>query len=211
MITALTFIDIFFLAFAFLMIVSALQVVLSKNPIQSALYLVLVFFASSGLWIMLNAEFLGLMLILIYVGAVMTLFLFVVMTVNFQLLPHKTHITEILLCLIILAILLCAIFKALHGYHPLVNTHLVFEDSNTHQLGSLLYTDYVYAFEIAGVILLAVIIAAITLNGRPLDRQRKTVKVEAQIKVKARDRLKIIRMATEPKSNSNSDPTEPQS
>lgn len=195
-----SFTDVFFLAFAFVVIASATQVVFAKNPIQSALFLVLAFFASSGLWIMLNAEFLGLLLILIYVGAVMTLFLFVVMTVNFKLHTRSIYVAEVIMCLAIIAVLVFALLKVMDPQHyvlPLVSQ--VFESSNTHQLGTLVYTDYVYAFEIAGVLLLATIIAAITLNGRFVDRPRKKIDPADQIKVKASERLKVISMAAEPK------------
>ena len=193
----MNFIDVFFLSFVFLVVASALMVVLSKNPIQSALYLVLAFFGSSGLWIMLNAEFLGLMLILVYVGAVMTLFLFVVMTVNFKIVNTKTKHTEILLGALLIAFLICALLKAINVAHylPIVQPLTGLEaTSNTHQLGTVLYTDYVYPFEIAGVLLLTAIIAAITLRGNAVLRNRKTIQPSQQIQVSAKDRLKIIQM-----------------
>lgn len=192
----MNFVDVFFLAFAFLVIVSALMVIISKNPIQSALYLVLAFFGSSGLWIMLNAEFLGLMLILVYVGAVMTLFLFVVMTVNFKIHVTKTKHTEIVLGLLVFVILIGALLKAIHTTHyaPLINTTVSADTSNTHQLGTILYTQYVYPFEIAGILLLTAIIAAITLRGKAIDRKRKIIEPSDQIKVTAAARLKIIQM-----------------
>lgn len=193
----MNFVDVFFWAFAFLVIVSAVMVVVSKNPIQSALYLVLAFFGSSGLWIMLNAEFLGLMLILVYVGAVMTLFLFVVMTLNFKLVVTRTKHTEIVLGLILIFILVASLLKALSVEHylPLVNLAQTSDTSNTHQLGTILYTLYVYPFEIAGVLLLTAIIAVITLRGKTIDRNRKVNHPAEQINVQAADRLKILKMA----------------
>lgn len=203
----INFPDVFFLALAFLAIVSAAQVVLSKNPIQSALYLVLVFFASSGLWIMLNAEFLGLILLLIYIGAVMTLFLFVVMTVHFDIKHTAIRFGEILLSLVLIAVFLLALSKALHGFTPLVQTSATLDPSNTHRLGTLVYTDYLYAFEIAGVLLLCAIIAAITLNGQFIDRKRKIVDPAKQIAVQAKDRLKIVSMAAEKRLDDLSPPS----
>ncbi len=206
----INFTDVFFLAFAFMVIVSALMVIMSKNPIQSALYLVLAFFGSAGLWIMLNAEFLGLMLILVYVGAVMTLFLFVVMTVNFSINPLKNHRSKIIFGLALVAILLIALLKAisLQHYTPLINNAAILDPSNTHHLGSLLYTTYVYPFEIAGVLLLTAIIAAISLRGNAIQRNRKATDFAAQINVKANDRLKIIKMVAVQKTFEPLEPTE---
>jgi NADH-quinone oxidoreductase subunit J len=206
----MNFVDVFFLAFAFLTIVSALMVVISKNPIQSALYLVLAFFGSSGLWIMAKAEFLGLILILVYVGAVMTLFLFVVMTVNFKIHVVKNRFTECLLALVLVAILLIALAKAINveHYQAIVQPGQALDGSNTHALGSVLYTDYVYPFEIAGVLLLVAIIAAITLKGKALHRNRKVLNPAEQIRVEAKDRLKIVKMAAVQKPLTPSTPSE---
>ena len=156
----MTITDFLFFAFAGVTIAAALGVVASKNPVHSALFLVLTFFSSAAIWLMLEAEFLAITLVLVYVGAVMVLFLFVVMM--------------------------------LMGTAALDNAVKHAADySNTEALGEILYTDYVLAFEIAAIILLVAIIAAISLT----LRRRPTTKYQTpgkQIKVKRDDRLKII-------------------
>lgn len=194
-------ITVLFYAFAALLIISALMVVFSRHPVQSALYLVLAFFASSALWIIAQAEFLGLILILVYVGAVMTLFLFVVMTVPTYIIPMKPQTWGY----IALAIFLMCFFVALMTKAMIPANHIAFSfnDSTTSDLGTAeaigrsLYTQYIFPFEMAGLILLIAIIAAITLSWK-MNRGQKIVNNEAeQIAVNPKSRLKIIKMPSE--------------
>jgi NADH-quinone oxidoreductase subunit J len=197
-----------FYTFALLLIISALMVVLSKNPVQSALYLVLAFFASSALWIMAEAEFLGLILVLVYVGAVMTLFLFVVMTVPFDhLLLKKNHWAYTIAGFMIILLFTLLMFKI---FTPFETIHMksfavAGSVSNTQAIGLELYTQYLFPFELAGLILLVAIIAAITL-GVKYNRQKIVVSPADQIKVTAASRLKIIKMASEPKIETSVEP-----
>lgn len=171
--------QIIFYCFAALLLLSALMVVISRNPVRSALFLVLAFFASAGLWILLQAEFLALILIVVYVGAVMTLFLFVVMMIDIDLAELKKGFVRylplgalVLAAMVALMILVLAqyhfgLFKQLHPtMHPA-------NYSNIKALGSVLYTDYVYVFELAAVLLLIAIISAISMAHRG-PRHRKT-------------------------------------
>ena len=174
--------------------------VTARNPVHSALWLVLAFFTAAAHWLMLGAEFLAIVLVLVYVGAVMVLFLFVIMMldVNFENLRSgfrsylPVGITVGVLVLVEMALVLLGSYLK-----PVVapGSALATAD-NTRALGRLLYTDYVYPFEIAAVILLVAIVAAIALT----HRQRKQTKYQdpcRQVKVHARDRLRVLSMPSE--------------
>ena len=188
---------VIFYAFSALLITSALMVILSKHPVQSALYLVVAFFASSGLWIMAQAEFLGLILILVYVGAVMTLFLFVVMTIPTSSMPEtKRHWGYAGVAFVVIALfvaLLLHLLKSDIGQQAVIPVQSM---GNTAQIGHVLYTNYVFAFEIAGVLLLTAIIAAISLSYK-VDRNKRTTKSSEQIAVTKKSRLRVVNMASE--------------
>ena len=193
--------QICFYGFGSLLILSALMLIFSPNPVQSALYLMLTFFASAALWIMAQAEFLGLILILVYVGAVMTLFLFVVMTVPWEDSKknpsQKNWLYFILSCFLGLS-LIYFLFHINQTY-TLPNINLAFtvpSISNTQTLGIHLYTQYLIPFEMAGLILLIAIIAAISLS-KKYDRQKIVIDPADQIRVQANTRLKIINMPSE--------------
>lgn len=191
-----------FYAFALLAVFSAVVVVTSKNPVISALFLVMTFFASAGLWLLAQAEFLSLILILVYVGAVMTLFLFVIMMLNLEVLPGDRRMNQAIplgLGVVAVMVLLTAValqsehFDSGHLHNAVAHPQGY---SNTQALGLVLYTDYVFALEAAAVLLLVAIIAAIALTHRPV-RNAKTQNPSAQIRVKSADRLRIIRMPAE--------------
>lgn len=200
----LTPVQIIFYLFAILAVGSALAVITLRNPVNSVLSLVITFFASSGIWMLLRAEFLSLILLLVYVGAVMTLFLFVVMMLNIDTEDKRKGFVSYLPLGIIIVLLLMALTIASVGpqYFGLAQMPLPQPEaanySNLSQLGNLLYTDYAYPFEVAGVLLLAAMIAAITLAHRgPL--RRKVQNVAAQVAVRPEDRVRLINMPSEPK------------
>ena len=196
----MTITDFLFFAFAGVTVAAALGVVVSKNPVHSALFLVLTFFSCSAIWLMLEAEFLAITLVLVYVGAVMVLFLFVVMMLDINVAKMREGFVSYLPVGALFAFLMLAVMVYVVGPvgpdvmgTPALDNAVVHaaDYSNTEALGEILYTDYVLAFEIAAVILLVAIIAAIslTLRRRPTTKYQTPSK---QIKVKRDDRLKII-------------------
>jgi NADH-quinone oxidoreductase subunit J len=201
----MTITDFLFFAFAGVTIMAALGVVTSKNPVHSALFLVLTFFSASAIWLMLEAEFLAITLVLVYVGAVMVLFLFVVMMLDINVARMREGFVSYLPVGALFAFLMLAVMVYVVGpVGPDVMGTAALDNavihgpeySNTKALGEILYTDYVLAFEIAAIILLVAIIAAIALT----LRRRPTTKYQTpanQIKVKSADRLKIIKSDAE--------------
>jgi len=193
-----------FAGFASLLIGCALMVVISRNTVRSALFLVLAFFAATGLWLLLEAEFLGLVLILVYVGAVMTLFLFVVMTLSLDVKNLKEGFVKYLpYGVVVLAVLVGLMIYVINSQNfnltAMASTQPA-DYSNTKALGEVLYTKYAYPFEIAGVILLVAIIAAISLTFRGRQGANKAPKTEQQLTVRRNERIRIIKMPTEKKS-----------
>ena len=195
----MTFTEIVFYAFSAILIFASLRVITSRNPVHAALWLVLAFCTSAGLWVQLEAEFLAITLVLVYVGAVMVLFLFVVMMLDINLTRLREGFWAYLPLGIIVGVLL-----ALEMGAVLVQQYLGASSppplaqgySNTKELGRLIYTEYVYAFEIAAVILLVAIVAAIalTLRGR---KQSKYMDPGRQVKVRREDRVRIVSMPAE--------------
>jgi len=189
-----------FYLFSAVMLFAALRVITARNPVHAALYLVLAFFQASGIWMLLKAEFLSITLVLVYVGAVMVLFLFVVMMIDINLDALKQGFwNHFPLAASIGAVLALELASVLMGGFRSVQ--VVAETvapagtqySNTKELGLVLYTDYLYALEIAAVILLVAIVAAIALT----MRERKDTKAQnpgEQVKVKAADRLRMVKM-----------------
>jgi len=200
----MSFFEIVFYAFSTLMVVSALGVVSVRNPVHSVLFLVLAFFATSAIWLLLEAEFLAIALVLVYVGAVMVLFLFVVMMLDINIAQMRAGFMRYTPFGIAIAMLLVAQMIMVVGpEHFGLDAFAIPEKhaadySNTKELGRILYTDYVYAFELASVILLVAIVAAIslTMRRRPNTRYQKPGK---QIQVLKEDRLRIVKMKSEEK------------
>lgn len=184
------------------LVVAGLRVITAKNPVHAALFLVLAFFSAAGLWVLLTAEFLAMLLVVVYVGAVMVLFLFVVMMLDINLerlrkgfwsyLPWGALVGGLIVAQ------LWAVFKAQYADVAEAALPVVASNaSNTKELGRILYTEYVYPFEMAAVILLVAIIAAITLTHRGLKKTKNTDPAK-QIAVKAVDRMRVVKMAVEP-------------
>ena len=188
-----------FYVFAVATVISACAVVTVKNPVHAALFLVLTFFTSAVIWLSLEAEFLAISLVLVYVGAVMVLFIFVVMMLDINVarlregfvryLPLGLAVAAIML-LLMLNVVTSDVFVLDVGSEPLPKPA---DYSNTKALGAVLYTDYVFAFEIAAVILLVAIIAAISLTMRKRTHTKYQVPSD-QIKVRKSDRLRIVKM-----------------
>lgn len=188
---------ILFYLFSAILLGSATAVITARNPVYASLFLVLAFFNAAALFILLGAEFLGLILILVYVGAVMVLFLFVVMMLDINLTRLKEGFLSYLplgLAIAILGVLeLAVVFWTSPLGHIPAPGPIPANADNTRALGVLLYTHYLYSFEIAAVILLVAIIAAIALTLR--RRQgTKTQSVDAQMAVRAKDRISLVNL-----------------
>jgi NADH-quinone oxidoreductase subunit J len=189
-----------FYAFSAILIFAALRVITERNPVHSALFLVLTFFSAAAIWMLLKAEFLAIVLVLVYVGAVMVLFLFVVMMLDINIEKMREGFWKSLWVAIPVGLLIVfemsAVmmrgFWALDAQVPASAATI----GNTKELGKVIFTQYVYPFEIAAVILLVAIIAAVALT----LRKRKDSKYFAPgdaVKVKSTDRLRIVKMQSE--------------
>ncbi len=193
---------ILFWVFALVLTGAALCVIFARNPVHSALFLVLAFFTAAGLWMLLEAEFLAIALVLVYVGAVMVLFLFVVMMLDINLDRLREGYWDYLVPALIVAGVMIAEMALLLGgeyfgleYMPQPAAHAA-DYSNTRELGRLIYTDYVYPFEIAAVILLVAIVAAIALTLRH-RKDTKYIDPAKQLKVRRKDRVRMVSMPSE--------------
>ena len=189
--------EVIFYIFTVLLIASATMVITAKNPVKAVLSLVLAFFASSVLWMLMQAEFLALVLIFVYVGAVMTLFLFVVMMLRTDPQDSKTGSAWYYpLGFLALVILVGTALYALGAKHwadaNTLPTHYAADYNNVQAMGTLLFTRYLYPFEIAAVLLLVGMISAIALafHGRKPDV--KTQVISEQIAATKKDRLRVI-------------------
>ena len=196
------FVPIVFYVLCAVLVGSAVMVITARNPVHAALFLVLAFFTSAGVWMLLEAEFLAIILVLVYVGAVMVLFLFVVMMLDINLAPLREGFIRYLpvgiaVAVIVVVELALVINVSDFGLEsmPQPSAHGA-EYSNTKELGVLLYTVYVFPFEIAAAILLVAIVAAIALT----MRRRPGVKTQdpaRQVAVRREDRIRIVRMPSE--------------
>jgi NADH-quinone oxidoreductase subunit J len=191
-----------FLVFASILIVASLRVITARNPVHAVLFLVLAFFTASMIWMLLKAEFLAIALVLVYVGAVMVLFLFVVMMLDINLdklregfmqyLPLGLSIGAVMA--LEMAFVLFKVFLVADSTVP----NLPANYNNTKEIGKVLYTQYAFPFEIAALVLLVAIIAAIALT----LRERKDSKAQdpsRQSKVKRADRIRLVDVPSEPR------------
>ena len=189
-----------FYAFSVILVFAATRVITDRNPVHAALFLVLSFFSGAGVWLLLKAEFLAIVLVLVYVGAVMVLFLFVVMMLDINMdklregfwgyFPLAATV-GVVIVLEMAAVLLHG-FWALESQVPAASANI----GNTKELGKLIYTEYIYAFEIAAVILLVAIVAAVALTLRRRKDSKYFDPADA-VKVKRNDRLRIVSMKAE--------------
>ncbi|MCZ6897593.1 MAG: NADH-quinone oxidoreductase subunit J [Betaproteobacteria bacterium] len=200
----MSFPEISFYFFSTILVLSALGVITSRNPVHAALLLVLAFFTSAGLWLMLGAEFLAITLVLVYVGAVMVLFLFVVMMLDINLDQLREGFWKwfpfgaLLALVMAVEVAMVLINKGFGiGQMPVPSPHSP-GYSNTKELGRLIYTEYVYAFELAAVILLVAMVAAIALTLRHRSGS-KFLNPAQQVAVKRKDRIRIVSMPSEKK------------
>ncbi len=193
---------IVFYVFATILVFAATRVITVRNPVHAVLHLVLAFFTAAGLWLLLEAEFLAITLVLVYVGAVMVLFLFVVMMLDINVAEVKEGFARYLPVglsvagLMIVEMWLVMKSRAFDATQMPEPPARAADYSNTHEIGSVLYTNYVYPFEIASVILVVAIIAAIALT----LRKRKSAKRQdpsEQVKIRRQDRVRMIKMEAE--------------
>jgi NADH-quinone oxidoreductase subunit J len=188
-----------FYVFALILLWAAVMVITRKNPVHSALFMVLAFFNSAALWMLAEAEFLSIALVLVYVGAVMVLFLFVVMMLDINIAELRAGFIRnapvaILVAVLMGAQMLLVVGSERFGLDKIASPAPKPADySNTEELGLALFTQHIYAFEIAAVILLVGIIAAIslTMRRRPETKYQDPGK---QVQVKAKDRVRIVKM-----------------
>ena len=196
--------ELIFYAFSLVMVFAAVAVVTVRNPVYAVLFLVLAFFSAAGIWMLLEAEFLAIILVVVYVGAVMVLFLFVVMMLDINTSPIKEgFIKNLPVGLTVAGLMVFEMYLVVRSKYfdaehmPTPAAHGA-DYSNTRELGSVLYTDYVYPFEIASVILLVAIIAAIVLTMRKRAGSKAQNPAE-QVKVRSVDRVRIVKMEAESK------------
>jgi NADH-quinone oxidoreductase subunit J len=192
-------VEILFWVFASILTISALAMITVRNPVHSALLLVLCFFTSASIWLLIEAEFLAVVLILVYVGAVMVLFLFVVMMLDINVEELRARVTRYALLggivagVVVFQIVSVVWTRALGVDVTTGAASKPAEYSNTEELGRVLYTDYVYSFELAAVLLLIAIVAAISLTMRK-RANLKQQDIAAQVAVRREDRVRIVKM-----------------
>ncbi len=189
--------QIIFYIFSFWFVVSSLAMIFSRNAAKAVLFLVLAFFSAASIWILLEAEFLAIILILVYVGAVMVLFLFVIKMLNIDKSTIKARFTGYLPLRLIVAIIIIIEMSLVLGSNQFgldvfsVPERHSEDYSNITVLAMQIYTTYVYPFELAAVLLLIAIIAAITLIHRN-DTSRKKQSISEQVNVQAKDRVRLV-------------------
>lgn len=199
----MTFELLIFYVFAAIMVFAAARVITARNPVHAAMFLVLTFFTCAAIWLLLEAEFLAITLVLVYVGAVMVLFLFVVMMLDVNVEPMREGFVRYLPVGILVGLIMFIemIFLITQKYFkaeqfPIPDRASADAMSNTETLGRLLYSEYLFQFEIAAIILLVAIVAAIslTMRRRPLTKYQTP---SEQVQVTKQDRLRVVKMPTE--------------
>ncbi|MGH8660518.1 MAG: NADH-quinone oxidoreductase subunit J [Burkholderiales bacterium] len=200
----MTFGEFVFYFFSAILLFSALRVITARNPVHAALWLVLAFCTSAAIWMLLQAEFLAIVLVLVYVGAVMVLFLFVIMMLDINIARLRRGFWSYLplgalVALLLVAEMVIVLAGRYAGFHDAPSPPpLAAGYSNTKELGRLVYTEYVYPFEIAAAILLVAIVAAIALTLRR-RKSSKYLDPAKQVSVRREDRVRIVSMPAEKK------------
>ena len=196
---------VLFYAFSLILIIAASRVITDRNPVHAALFLVLSFFSAAGIWMLLKAEFLAIVLVLVYVGAVMVLFLFVVMMLDLNVDNLRQgfwkHFPLAALVGVVIALEMAYVLMGGFRTSPVATQTAVEligptagrQYSNTRELGILLYTEYLYPVQIAAVILVVAMVSAIALTLRE-RKDTKFIDVSDQVRVKARDRMRIVKL-----------------
>ena len=199
----MSIVEILFYAFSAVLVVAAVGVITARNPVHCALFLVWAFFNSAVIWLLLEAEFLAIVLMLVYVGAVMVLFLFVVMMLDVNIAKMREGFTRyaplgiLVAALVVVEIGSVVWVKSLGGATSEAAASVAVEGySNTRALGELLYTKYLYPFELAAVLLLVAIVAAIALTMRHRVGM-KAQDIAGQVAVRAKDRVRVVKMPAE--------------
>ena len=206
----MNFETIVFYVFAALTVFAAFRVITAHNPVHAVLFLVLAFISSSGIWLLLEAEFLAITLVLVYVGAVMVLFLFVVMMLDINLVRMREGLWRwvpfgaVLAGLMVFEMVWVLGSSDVSGGKAAVK-HAA-DYSNTKELGRLIYTEYVYPFEIAAAILLVAMVAAIALTSRRRKDSKSQV-IPDQIAARKADRLRLVKMPSEKRVQEKLDST----
>jgi NADH-quinone oxidoreductase subunit J len=200
----MTIVEILFYAFSAVLVVAAVGVITARNPVHAALFLVFAFFNSAVLWLLMEAEFLAIVLVLVYVGAVMVLFLFVVMMLDVNVAQLRQGFTRyaplgILIAVLVVVEIGSVVWVKQMDAAPSAALAAPAGYSNTGALGELLYTKYLYPFELAAMILLVAIVAAIVLTMRRRTGL-KAQDISRQVAVRAADRIRIVKMNSEKES-----------
>jgi NADH-quinone oxidoreductase subunit J len=187
----------FFYLFSIVLLFAAFRVITARNPVHAVLYLMLAFSQASAVWLLLEAEFLAIVLVLVYLGAVMVLFLFVVMMLDLNIDNLRQgfwkHFPLAAFVGVVIALEMAYVLMGGFREMPIAAQAAAAQTSNTHALGMLLYTEYLYPVQIAAVILVVAMIAAIALTLRE-RKDSKFIDVSTQIHVKARDRLSVVKL-----------------
>jgi len=207
----MSFTEILFYVFSAVLVVSSIGVITARNPVHAVLFLVFAFFNSAVIWLLLEAEFLAIVLVLVYVGAVMVLFLFVVMMLDINVAQMRAGFAKfaplgIVVALIVVGEIASVVWLKASGANAVTNALGASSGdgapaaaagySNTQALGELLYTQYLYPLELASVLLLVAIVAAISLTMHK-RAGHKMQDINAQVSVRAKDRVRIVKMAAE--------------
>lgn len=209
----MSFQEVVFYVLSAIVLYSGLRVVTAKNPVHAVLFLVLAFFSAAGHWLLMQAEFLAIALVLVYVGAVMVLFLFVVMMldINFEKLhegfwrhlPLAGTVAVIMVVEMVMVLLSpSADLSSMNEIAPLAEGM-----SNVRELGLQIYTTYLLPFELAAVLLLLAIVAAIALTMRK-RKDTKYIDPAVQVRVQRADRVRVLKMDAEPRANADTDNNE---